>query len=135
MNKNNGYHNLDLSRIKNTETAMSMKEAFKDVAPMDWGIPIENRKGRLRGIPGPNKRYFVKIIKDELSGGYVATHPALKGCITSGESELDALLNLEDAKIEWMIAALESGISIPKPDIYRLQSIYKKRNRIRKLNR
>lgn len=134
MNKNNGYHNLDLSRIKHTETTMSMKEALKDVAPMDLGIPIENGKGRSRRIPGPNKRYLVKIIKDELSGGYVATHPALKGCITSGESELDALLNLEDAKIEWMIAALESGISIPKPDIYRQQSIYKNRNRIRKLN-
>ena len=134
MSKYKGYSKLYLSRTKHKETPMSMKEAFKDVALMDGGIPKENRKGRSRRIPGPNKRYLVKIIKDELSGGYVATHPALKGCITSGESELDALLNLEDAKIEWKIAALESGISIPKPDIYRLQSIYKNRNRIRKLN-
>lgn len=133
MSKNKGYPKPYLGRIKHKETPMSMKEAVKDVTQVNWGIPIENRKERPRGIPCPNKRYVAQIIKDELSGGYVAMHPALRGCITSGESELDALLNLEDAKIEWMIAALESGISIPKPDIYRLQSIYKNRNRIRKL--
>lgn len=59
----------------------------------------------------------------------------LKGCITTGKSDTEAISNLKDGKTEWMIAALESGISIPKPDFYRLQSIYKNRNRIRKLSR
>ncbi|WP_446788078.1 type II toxin-antitoxin system HicB family antitoxin [Macellibacteroides fermentans] len=77
----------------------------------------------------------MKTIKDELSRGYEAILPTLRGCITTGESEEAAISNLKDAKIEWMNAALESGISIPGPDIYRLQSIYKNRNRIPKLSR
>ncbi len=43
MGKNNGQPKLDLSRVKHKETPVSMKEAPKDVIPIDWVIPIKNR--------------------------------------------------------------------------------------------
>lgn len=107
---------------------------------VDEYLDFCNRNGRppdepfsIREALNPNKRYTIKIISDELCGGYVVTHPALKGCITSGESVTEALLNLKDAKIEWMAAALELGVPIPKADILREQKVYFGRSKIIKL--
>ena len=135
MRDKNNHPKIGLSKLKHKELPLSIEEALKDEIPMDWSAPMIYGEEQVKRIPCLNRRYAVEIIKDEWSGGYVATHPTLKGCITTGESETEAISNLKDAKIEWMIAALESGISIPKPVFYRLQSIYKNRNRIRKLSR
>lgn len=61
--------------------------------------------------------YRTEIIKDTDEDGYVAYLPELKGCITTGTTESDALENLKDAKETWLSSALEHGDSIPEPAI------------------
>ena len=60
--------------------------------------------------------YSMEFIPDTDEGGYVVSFPDLKGCLTSGETIDDAVRNAEDAKREWLAAAIESGIEIPVPD-------------------
>lgn len=57
--------------------------------------------------------YKIEIVKDEAEGGYAAWIPELKGCVTYAKDRETAIANLEDAKREWIIAALGSGINIP----------------------
>ena len=61
--------------------------------------------------------YRVEIIKDMDEEGYAAFIPELKGCITTGVTEEDALESLKDAKAVWLSSALEDGDAIPEPDI------------------
>ncbi len=61
--------------------------------------------------------YRVEIIKDTDEDGYAAFIPELKGCITTGITEEDALKSLKDAKAVWLSSALEDGDPIPEPDI------------------
>ena len=46
-----------------------------------------------QGLP-----YRLEIIPDLDEGGYVARYPELPGCITVGETMIDAAKNAEDAK-------------------------------------
>ena len=59
--------------------------------------------------------YEIKITPSP-EGGYVATIPDLPGCITQGETRLEVLEMIEDAKICWLEAALDMGQSIDEPD-------------------
>lgn len=62
------------------------------------------------------KNYRIEIIKDEGGEGYVAHYPELKGCITCAASIEKVVAGLENAKREWLTAALEDGYPIPEPD-------------------
>jgi len=59
--------------------------------------------------------YDIKITPSP-EGGYVATIPDLPGCITQGDTPLEVLEMIEDAKICWLEAALDLGESIDEPD-------------------
>ncbi len=59
--------------------------------------------------------YRLEIVPDPDEGGYVARYPDLPGCITVGDSMEEAAKNAEDAKKEWLAAALESGVEIAEP--------------------
>ena len=59
--------------------------------------------------------YRLEIVPDEAEGGYVASYPELRGCRTTGESVESAAANAEDAKREWLAAAIEDGCEIPEP--------------------
>lgn len=62
--------------------------------------------------------YRLEILPDPDEGGYVARYPDLPGCITVGCSMEEAVKNAEDAedaKKEWLTAALESGVEIAEP--------------------
>lgn len=61
--------------------------------------------------------YRLEIIPDIAEGGYVASFPDLPGCITIGESLEELVNNLNEAKLEWLTAAIEDGIKIPEPRI------------------
>lgn len=50
--------------------------------------------------------YRREIVKDRDEGGYVVSFPELPGCITCGETLESAIANAEDAKREWIAAAL-----------------------------
>ena len=54
----------------------------------------------------------MNIKEDKDEGGYVVSFPELPGGITCGETIESAVKNAEDAKKEWLIAALEEGIKI-----------------------
>ena len=58
------------------------------------------------------KSYRMEIVEDKDEGGYVVSFPELPGCITCGETIESAVKNAEDAKKEWLMAALKEGIKI-----------------------
>ena len=60
--------------------------------------------------------YRMELIPDAAEGGFVVSFPDLPGCLSSGESLEEALRNAEDAKHEWLLAAMEDNIDIPAPD-------------------
>lgn len=59
--------------------------------------------------------YHMEIIKDLSEGGYVSSYPDLPGCLTCGDTLEEVVKNADDAKREWLLAAMEEGIDIPEP--------------------
>ena len=57
--------------------------------------------------------YKLEIIPDSEELGFVASYPDLPGCITCGSTISDAVNNAEDAKKEWLLAAIEENIPTP----------------------
>ncbi len=60
--------------------------------------------------------YRLEIIPDTDEGGYVGSYPELPGCLTVGETIAEVAQNAEDAKREWLTAALKDGITIHEPE-------------------
>ncbi len=58
----------------------------------------------------------MEIIQDKEESGLVASYPELPGCITCGETVAEVVANAEDAKKEWLSAAIEDGIEIAEPE-------------------
>ena len=46
---------------------------------------------------------------------YVATVPELEGCMAHGDTQEEALREIEIAKNGWMKVATEQGFAIPEP--------------------
>lgn len=59
--------------------------------------------------------YRIELQKDPDTNIYTASIPLLKGCLTCGDDERQALINLKDAKRQWIETALERSIPIPEP--------------------
>ena len=61
--------------------------------------------------------YKVEVLPlpDEEGGGYMATVPALPGCMSDGETPGEAIENVQDAIACWIDAARELGRLIPEP--------------------
>ncbi|MBO9186815.1 type II toxin-antitoxin system HicB family antitoxin [Rhizobium sp. E27B/91] len=61
--------------------------------------------------------YDYKIIIEPLSkedgGGYIATVPDLPGCMSDGESAVEAAANVQDAIGCWLETAHDMGRSTP----------------------
>lgn len=60
--------------------------------------------------------YKLKIIPDSEESGFIASYPDLPGCITCGQTILNAVEMAEDAKKEWLLNAIEENIKIPEPE-------------------
>ena len=56
--------------------------------------------------------YTMIIIPDKEEGGYTVYFPDLPGCATCVESLDEVKEKAEDAKMEWLKAALEDGVEI-----------------------
>jgi len=56
-------------------------------------------------------KYTVLIEKGQESG-YVAYAPALKGCVTQGTTEAEALKNIQEAIEAYVEALLEDGLPL-----------------------
>ena len=65
-----------------------------------------------------NLPYKLEIVPDMDEGGFAARYPELPGCITVGDTLEAVVKNVNDAKIEWITAALEDGNTIPEPSTY-----------------
>jgi predicted RNase H-like HicB family nuclease len=60
-------------------------------------------------------RYPKQVFWDDEDEGFIATAPDLPGCSAFGETEHEALAELEDAIIAWISAAQAAGNAVPKP--------------------
>ena len=58
---------------------------------------------------------FVAPLSDEDGGGFVATVPDLPGCMSDGETPVEAMYNVMDAIEEWIDASRILGRTVPKP--------------------
>lgn len=67
--------------------------------------------------PYPFEAYahVVEPLTEEDGGGYLISFPDLPGCMSDGETEVDALANARDAFSAWMSARADMGKPIPKP--------------------
>jgi antitoxin HicB len=59
--------------------------------------------------------YPIELIPD-VDGYWFAHIPILKGCMTQGETRIEALEMLDEAKELWLETALAEGIFIPEPE-------------------
>lgn len=59
--------------------------------------------------------YPIEAVKDEIEEGYVLSIPILKGSITTAETIEEGMILIEDAKREWIKAAVEEGFRVPEP--------------------
>ena len=59
--------------------------------------------------------YRMEIVADPDEGGFVVSFPDLKGCLSTGDTLDSAYANANEAKREWIAAALEDGYEIPEP--------------------
>jgi len=59
--------------------------------------------------------YKIEIMPDMEEGGFAVSFPELPGCITCGDTIESALANAQEAKKEWLEAAIEDGIKINEP--------------------
>ena len=64
--------------------------------------------------------YTIKVspLSEEDGGGFLATVPALPGCMSDGDTPMEAVINVQDAITCWMEAAKELGRPIPQPEYY-----------------
>ena len=54
------------------------------------------------------------LSKDD-GGGYLASIPLLRGCLTDGPTPDEAIKNLREAQTAWLASALKHGDPIPVP--------------------
>lgn len=59
--------------------------------------------------------YKMEIIPDKDEGGFAVSFPELPGCLTCADTLQEAFDNAEQAKKEWLIAAIQNSINIPEP--------------------
>jgi predicted RNase H-like HicB family nuclease len=63
-----------------------------------------------------NLPYTTKLIPEE-AGGYFAEIEELPGCMSQGETQKEALENIEDAKRMWLESMLKKNQVVPEPEI------------------
>ncbi len=59
--------------------------------------------------------YHINIFYSEEDDGYIADIPDLEACSAFGETPLDALREVEEAKRLWLEAARVEGKPVPEP--------------------
>ena len=56
---------------------------------------------------------YTVIIEQGRESGYVVYCPALKGCVSQGETKEEALKNIREAMEAYIEALLEDGLPVP----------------------
>lgn len=60
--------------------------------------------------------YKMEIVEDTADGGFVASFPDLRGCLTYADTVEKAIEAAKEAKYAWLKAAIEDGYDIPVPN-------------------
>jgi predicted RNase H-like HicB family nuclease len=66
-----------------------------------------------------SRNYNIIISHDRLSDGsimYMVRNPELEGCKAQGRTQMEAISNLRDARIDYIYYLLEDGIDVPVPN-------------------
>ena len=66
----------------------------------------------------PEYEIFLQQLAEEDGGGFLATVPDLPGCMSDGETALEATLNVQDAIECWLEGAHERSED-PPASVYR----------------
>jgi predicted RNase H-like HicB family nuclease len=56
---------------------------------------------------------YTVILEKGRESGYVAYVPALRGCVSQGDSREDAISNIKEAIEVYIEALLEDGLAVP----------------------
>ena len=62
------------------------------------------------------KRKYTVVLQVEPDGGYVATVPALPGCVSQGDSREETLSNIREAAELWIEDCVAAGEAVPTED-------------------
>lgn len=60
-------------------------------------------------------RVVVERLSEADGGGYLATVPDLPGCMSDGETRVEAVANVQDAIEAWVEQAAALGRPVPEP--------------------
>src|SRR6476646_1197755 len=66
-----------------------------------------------------NREYSITIEQDTLLNDqkvFLIRHPELPGCKAQGKTINKAKANLDEARLEYIYALLESGLAVPEPN-------------------
>lgn len=63
----------------------------------------------------PADRYPVEVFWSDEDEGFIALAPDLPGCSAFGETQTEALVELQDAIAAWLDASAEAGNNAPAP--------------------
>src|SRR5262249_36961747 len=61
------------------------------------------------------KRPYTRLVVPEEEGGFRAEIPEFPGCRAVGETEAEAIDNVNEAALDWLAAVIDSGQSVPEP--------------------
>ena len=67
----------------------------------------------------PHYSVLIEPLLPEDGGGFLATVPELPGCMSDGETEAEALINVQDAIACWLEVAEDRKQPIPEPSYRR----------------
>lgn len=59
--------------------------------------------------------YRLEITPDYDEGGYMGNYAELPGCASCADSIEELVINMEDAKKQWLLMAIENEMDIPMP--------------------
>lgn len=57
----------------------------------------------------------IEPLAPEDGGGFVAIVPDLPGCMSDGETPVEAVTNVQDAIVQWIETARDLGHKVPEP--------------------
>lgn len=73
-------------------------------------------------------------LPEEDGPGYFAYAPDLKGCISHGETQAEAMESISDAIDEWIEEAKASGRDVPKPHAGVAKAVEDRTNLLKKIH-
>ena len=65
--------------------------------------------------PDSGYKIVVEPLSSEDGGGFLAVVPELPGCMSDGETEAEAVTNVQDAIAAWIALTVSKGQEPPKP--------------------